>query len=308
MAGPPKEIRENPILKPCMNPNEGKVNAQWEQYDKRCSIQALPVEGACAEPFRAIGLVLGGVDLLRGRFHAGTDCSNTHLLWCVAEGRVRCNCKMGNHILNSGQYVICPAGTPHWITLESRSAKGLWFHFEDQPRWKPLKAIKMSAGHRVEYGPLQAAMESCMEEARKQDQRSVQLACLYAEIVSLQLLRLLERETSGISPPPPQLDALWSRISAAPADSWNIRRLSQAAGICASHLHALCLKHYGSSPMEQLTRMRMRQASDLLLHSPRSLEDISECVGYSTAFSFSHAFQRHMGCRPGAWRKRFRTG
>ncbi len=285
-----------------------RVTAKWEQFDRRCRPSVLPMEGPCMEHFQAVGLVLGGIDHLRGRFLAGTPCSSTHLLWCLVSGKVRCKNSSGGHLLKPGQFALCPAGTSHWITLASSSAKGLWFHFQDQPRWSPLKALSARVGELPEIGVIETAMESCIREFEKGDPQSQHMSSLYAEIVSLHLSRFVEREISGANLPSEKLTLLWETIAAEPAMAWSIPRLAKELGLCGSYLHETCVRHYGCGPMERVAQIRMRHASILLIHSTKGLEEVAEAVGYGTAFSFSHAFQRHMGCRPGAWRQKFRVG
>lgn len=280
------------------------VNARWIDFDPACQVRTLPRNVASAEPLDAIGLKLGGVDLLERRFLAGSACCSSHLLWCVVHGRIRCGYRCGERTLGGGHFVICGAGTPHWIRLASHKAKGLWFHFHDLPRWRLLRTLEAHTGAYPEIQQLESAVDACIAEGKRTDSQARGLCRHYAEIVALQLLRFLERETSGAGQfPPERLSALWERVASGPSETWDIRRLAAAAGLSPSRLHALCVRYYGCPPMTRVAQLRMQHAADLLLRSPLGLEEVAARVGYGSAFSFSHAFKKHMGARPGAWRR-----
>ena len=60
----------------------------------------------------------------------------------------------------------------------------------------------------------------------------------------------------------------------------------------------------GRSPHAELRRLQCQQAADLLIGSALSLEQIAEHCGFSSQSYFSRAFQKVMGQRPSAYRRR----
>jgi two-component system response regulator YesN len=71
----------------------------------------------------------------------------------------------------------------------------------------------------------------------------------------------------------------------------------------ARELHRLCAKLYGIGPMGLVTRLRMDRAMELLHSTNRKIEDIADEAGYSSAHAFSEAFLKHVGKRPGGFRR-----
>ena len=57
--------------------------------------------------------------------------------------------------------------------------------------------------------------------------------------------------------------------------------------------------------MVYLQKLRVAAAKHLLESDYRSIQEISEAVGYQDAAFFRSLFQRHAGVSPGAYRKSF---
>ena len=58
----------------------------------------------------------------------------------------------------------------------------------------------------------------------------------------------------------------------------------------------------GSSFVELVRNLRMREARELLEHSRLSIAQIAEKVGYHSADHFSRVFRSVHSCSPQAWR------
>lgn len=59
-----------------------------------------------------------------------------------------------------------------------------------------------------------------------------------------------------------------------------------------------------TSPVEYLNRYRIRQSTSLLIHTSRSISDISLSCGFNNSSYFNKIFLRHMGCTPSEYRKK----
>ena len=58
------------------------------------------------------------------------------------------------------------------------------------------------------------------------------------------------------------------------------------------------------SPLEHVTFLRMRSATDLLRRSDQKLEVVARQLGYENVFAFSRAFKRWNGIPPAEFRHR----
>lgn len=83
--------------------------------------------------------------------------------------------------------------------------------------------------------------------------------------------------------------------------------LEQIAGAAAVS-ERQCLRSFrdviGQTPKQYVIARRIRYASDLLLHSNRSLMEIGEACGFQSQSYFIKIFRRAVGMSPGAFRRR----
>ena len=63
----------------------------------------------------------------------------------------------------------------------------------------------------------------------------------------------------------------------------------------------------GDSPLIYLQKLRVAAAKRLLENDHRTMQEISDAVGYQDAVFFRKIFQRHTGVSPSAYRQRFGT-
>ncbi len=96
---------------------------------------------------------------------------------------------------------------------------------------------------------------------------------------------------------------LWQRVGESPSEPWDLARLSQVAGLHPEQLRREAKRTVGVSPMQQVTRIRMRIATELLVQTEQTIEGVSAQVGYENAFTFSNAFKRTIGRRPSDYRR-----
>ncbi len=91
---------------------------------------------------------------------------------------------------------------------------------------------------------------------------------------------------------------LWEEVDADLGRPWTLGDLARHAGLGDEQLRRLCVRHLGTSPMQHLTRLRMRRAAALLGTGGRAVGVVAHAVGYDNAFAFSTAFRRHHGVPP----------
>jgi AraC-like DNA-binding protein len=77
-----------------------------------------------------------------------------------------------------------------------------------------------------------------------------------------------------------------------------IARLARSVGLAETALTRGFKAVYGETVFEFSLRCRMQRALTLLRDEHRSVDEVSETVGYSHSTSFATAFRRHFGVRP----------
>lgn len=81
-------------------------------------------------------------------------------------------------------------------------------------------------------------------------------------------------------------------------------QMSEAAGLSRYHFTRLFKKTTTLTPIQYLTKIRVTKASELLLHTKYSLDEIAELVGYKNANYLNKVFRKLTGMSPGQVRKR----
>lgn len=95
------------------------------------------------------------------------------------------------------------------------------------------------------------------------------------------------------------------RLLANPAQATSSAALAKAAGLSRFHFLRRWKEAFGTTPHEDLTRMRIAQAKKLLQNDAGSVTDVCFDVGFSSVGSFSALFAERCGCPPTAWRRRY---
>jgi AraC-like DNA-binding protein len=82
----------------------------------------------------------------------------------------------------------------------------------------------------------------------------------------------------------------------------HLASVATAVDITPSQLNRLLKEHTGLTFRQQLRRIRMRHADQLLLTTAASIRDVACACGYTSLARFGRDFQRAHGCAPRVWR------
>lgn len=85
-----------------------------------------------------------------------------------------------------------------------------------------------------------------------------------------------------------------------------IEQLARMMDLSPKYFGDVFKKHYGTSPMDYLTELRMNRAKLLMARPNLKLRDIAHQVGYQDEFYFSRKFKKEIGVAPTVYMKRKR--
>jgi AraC-like DNA-binding protein len=129
-----------------------------------------------------------------------------------------------------------------------------------------------------------------------------------AEIIMLQLVayarsRLLHgiTQTGGFAHDEYILRAM-TAFFVNPGEQWTVHSLAKAAGISRAAFSERFTRAFGEPPLRTINRLRLQQASEMLLNTNASLSDIAAQIGFGSAAAFLRAFKRQFDKTPGEWR------
>ena len=234
--------------------------------------------------------------------------ANDHWLLLVLQGEL--NVRMGKKrfIQKPGVLSFCPKGTMY--TRSNRSATSWWIYFNllDHPVWDPLVQRGPYARNYESTAHMLLLVSRIMEARQKQTMVS-QLGALEN---SHALGQLLHRELRSVAIKKPSrrslaIQKLAVEIHNIPQAKWTVSLMAKKTGLPPRTLNRLFKNELGMGPMDLVIKNRLDKASSLLLSTDYTIETIAGELGYKSAYSFSNLFHRHVGMRPGQFRKKCLT-
>ncbi len=101
----------------------------------------------------------------------------------------------------------------------------------------------------------------------------------------------------------PQVHEALTAMHQGVARAWTVASLAAHVGLSRSAFAARFTELVGEPPLLYLARWRMARAAELLRDTDHGLGEIAARVGYESVPSFSNAFMKWQGARPGAFRR-----
>ncbi|GAA3608413.1 AraC family transcriptional regulator [Nonomuraea rosea] len=102
----------------------------------------------------------------------------------------------------------------------------------------------------------------------------------------------------------PAVAAALRAIHADPSRQWTVEQLGAQARLSRAAFARRFTHLVGQPPLTYLTWWRMTTAARLLRASDAPVNTIAQQVGYSSQYTFTHAFKRQYGSPPGSYRHR----
>ncbi len=234
----------------------------------------------------------------------GDEGGSTHLAFFLVRGRARY--LGGDHEMKfgAGDLFVVPRGNARKFQVGSVPLLLCWFHLHVESVWKPLEG-------RLPYR--QQAENTQLIHAIIERLLTDQLAVATAEnegnrLLAQTLFHYLKKE---LLPEMPVADAcllrrltpLWDAVRAQLQLPWSVTEMSARVYMSEGHFIRTVKRLYSQAPMQMVTRMRMEHAAMRLRTTNLLVDEVASEVGYASAHAFSDVFLRHMGKRPGQFRK-----
>lgn len=99
----------------------------------------------------------------------------------------------------------------------------------------------------------------------------------------------------------PAVEAMMNRYD----EPLTMTSLARAVHLSISQFERRFVKHFGTTPLRYLSRVRVAAAGQLLVGTKLPLSEIALRTGFCDQSHFSHQFLRHTGLSPGRYRTRF---
>jgi len=130
-------------------------------------------------------------------------------------------------------------------------------------------------------------------------------AFLQAGVMLQQLLLDLHRNRlrQHVSEPERRLQKLLAQIHKTPGEWWTVKNMAGYCNISENYLRRLFYEQTGQAPKEYLEQFKMRQATELLIGTALSVQEIAARLGYVDPYHFIRRFTVRTGLPPGRYRR-----
>ncbi|GEM_PF-2015676 len=134
------------------------------------------------------------------------------------------------------------------------------------------------------------------EEREKPFEKRERLLGAYIQAV------IFEMEKLSKDRPNSPLSHIRDHIAGSLTENHSVSSLAKRAGMSKFHFIRTYRKYSGLSPVQDLLRMRLESACNLLVTTEMTLKQIAVETGFCDEYYFSRMFRKHLGTTPGAFR------
>jgi AraC-like DNA-binding protein len=226
--------------------------------------------------------------------------------------------------VKEGHLLLIPPFCPHSFDMPNPECDHIAIHFDWKPQFpqqprqstgrKPYQirlpfAVEIPSQQLLaSYDPLATQFQQVVDAWQKnQDISRLRADAIFFEIIATLLERLHLQATAT---PPRHIHTDQARIHAAIAfmqehlgETIGTEMIAQAAGLSSSHFSRLFRKWTGHSPIEHLTRLRIKRAKELMGDIHLTIKQVAVLCGFEDSHYFSKVFARLDGLPPSQYRE-----
>lgn len=219
--------------------------------------------------------------------------------------------------LNAGQVLIIPSNMPH--RLENPTPSGLLrftLNVSIEPVGGDAEALFLRDALAVKKPvvfPLDGAVKTLLEDSLDEAVHRVSGFMIMLESNLLSLLILIARtlsnspratyrvrENQGMNKQ--RLYQILALMERGLSEPLTVHEIAAQVHLSTKQVQRIVQGEYGISVKQQMMRMRLQRAKELLKDAHQSIAGISAALGFASEQSFCRFFQKQEGCTPGKYR------
>ncbi|MGX5819358.1 AraC family transcriptional regulator [Chitinophaga lutea] len=236
--------------------------------------------------------------------------SEQHILIYCTDGKGGCNIGGQEYAINTFDYLVVPAGTPHSYWASDRSPWSIyWMHFKGAAGDQLAGLLHERMKAQQYYHKYNEDHLGIFHNMYRHLQRGYSIDNLIFCSMSLHYFLAsflypdkfsLPRQEPGSDPADDAIRYLQQHI----AHPLSLQEVAAAVNLSASHFSSIFRKKTGFSPMEYFNHLKMQKACQLLQFSTLRIGEIGQAVGIEDPYYFSRLFHSMMGLSPREYRNR----
>jgi len=206
----------------------------------------------------------------------------------------------------TGDVTLLRSGVPHhYGTVPKGSWNFIWAHFPNltETNILPDEELLILPFRDVHsQNRVYRALRNVLQDSR--ERRSFWQPLCENEIRGI-LLLMAERGGRKVDP---RVEETLHLLSRHMRESLTIEEIAKSVGLSSSRLSHLFKQETGSTIVETLNDMRIRQAALLIRHSGRTAAEVAFDVGFQNYNHFAALFRKQLGASPREYLRLFRFG
>lgn len=222
------------------------------------------------------------------------------LLTYTVEGNGYFRTPAGEKSCTAGDVALLRKGVPHqYGTATGSRWNFIWAHFPDltETNYLPEEELLIQPlGNAHLQNRVYYALRNVLQDSR--EQRSFWLPLCENEIRGI-LLLMAERGRRKVDP---RVEESLHYLSRHMKEAIKIADIAKSVGLSSSRLSHLFKAETGTTLVETLNVMRIRQAALLIKHSGRTAVEAAFDVGFQNYSHFASLFREQMGASPREYR------
>lgn len=201
----------------------------------------------------------------------------------------------------AGDVVLLKPGVPHeYGTVRGERWNFVWAHFSPRLAEVRLLPDRELLVHPVDSEAARQRIHGAFRRVLAEFQERGALWHELCENALREILLLLAKRLR--KPVDPRIEEALRLLADNVGEPIAVERLAKAVGLSASRLSHLFKETTGSSIVETLNRMRIRQAALLLRHTNRNASEVALEVGFPNYNHFLFQFRKQYGVSPRTFR------
>lgn len=241
--------------------------------------------------------------------------SAVEILLCT-KGELICETDSRAYHLTEGQILFVPPETHHALTITQNSYRYLYLFEPDvltcMRDMKDVEYVLYSPVYLNEKNELrdkvtQLLMEAADCYAAREGMWNMRCNAYFIEIYALLGGSLTEDEETqpnrtNVSVDSEMMNTVLTYIAQNYKDDITLESVAQFTGFSRFYFSRMFNAYTGCSFVDYLNRKRLSVADYMLVHSPKSIGEISEDSGFGSIATFNRVFKHAHGCSPSQFR------
>ncbi len=234
---------------------------------------------------------------------------NEFILQFVADGKGWYRQDGRKHPLPVGTCLFIPPNAPHAYGADRDDPWfNYWAHFRGEDAHRYMNLLGLDAQNWLLNVRPDNLVRDCLEKLlTAYSGKHTEITMMQAANHLLQLFARLRALQAESTDPSLQLSGPIAR-SISYMEEHVEKRLSiddfaRIASLSRARYHQLFKAQTGETPIDYFIQLKARRASELLLSTNYTVENIALSLGFSNSFYFSRVFKKHFGQPPSRFRK-----